>query len=326
MSGLIQNPILNDSILIKSDTMAEISFSKNIYFSDTLVFFNSEIDTVSTKKSYSPLTNDSLLKIKDSNKQLYRTKIQTIEPLKSMSGNYISIPSERDMSSGIILPEEELRTNIQNWMTGIFVIVFILFAVVRVFYRNYWGQLLRSAFNNSESKRMFQEKSMIFTHAAFRLDIIFYLVTGFFLYQVTDFFSIRFYSVEFINYSFITGGLIFFIIIKKTLYFFMGYITRSSFETSEYVFNMNNYNRVLGLFLFPICLSIIFISRLQKEYLFIIGILIFLFLYFLLLFRGIKILLRKQFSIFYLILYLCSLEILPILYLYKLAMNFFLIQ
>ena len=326
MSGLIQNLILNDSILIKSDTMAEISFSKNIDFSDTLVLYTSEKDTFLTKKSCSSLTNDSLLKINSSNKQLARTKIQTIEPLKSISGNYISIPSDGDKSSGIILPEEELRINVQNWMTGIFVIVFILFAIVRVFYRNYWGQLLRSAFNNSESKRMFHEKSMIFTHAAFRLDINFYLVTGIFLYQIAEFFSIRFYSGEFMNYSFITGGLILFIIVKKILYFFMGYITRSSFETSEYVFNMNNYNRVFGLFLFPICLSIIFIPRLQKEYLFIIGISIFLFLYFLLLFRGIKIILRKQFSIFYLILYLCSLEILPILYLYKLAMNFFLIQ
>ncbi|MBK5202304.1 MAG: DUF4271 domain-containing protein [Prolixibacteraceae bacterium] len=306
--------------------MAEISFSKNIDFSDTLVFFNSETDTFSTKKSYSPLTNDSLLIIKDSNKQLYRTKIQTIEPLKSISGNYISIPSERDISSGIILPEEELKINIQSWMTGIFVIVFILFAIVRVFYRNYWGQLLRSSFNNSESKRMFQEKSLVFKHSAFGLDMVFYLMSGIFLYQIADFFSIHFYSVEWINYFFITGGIIFFIMVKKILYFFMGYITRSSFETSEYVFNMNNYNRVLGLFLFPICISIVFIPRLQQEYLFIIGISIFIFLYFLLLFRGIKILLRKQFPIFYLILYLCSLEILPILYLYKLAMNFFLIQ
>lgn len=319
MSGLIKNPVNNDSTLVKSETMAENSFLKEIDLSDTLVLYTSEKDTLSIRKTYSSLKNDSLLKNKD--KRLYSTKIK---PLKSISGNNISIISEEDVSSSIVLPEDEIRVTTQNWMTGIFVIVFILLAIVRVFYRNYWGQLLRSAFNNNESKRMFQERSMVFKHAAFRLDIIFYLIAGVFLYQLTNFFSIQFYSREFINYSFITGGIIIFIRVKKILYFFMGYITRSSFETSEYVFNMNNYNRILGLFLFPICLSIVFIPRLQQEYLLIIGISIFLFLYFLLLFRGIKILLRKQFSIFYLILYLCSLEILPIIYLYKLTMNFFL--
>ena len=324
MSGLIKNPVNNDSTLVKSETMDENSFLKEIDLSDTLVLYTSEKDTLSIRKTYSSLKNDSLLKHKEKNIQLYDNKTQTISPLKSISGNNISILSKGDTSSGIILPEEELRVTTHNWMTGVFIIVFILMAIVRVFYRNYWRQLLRSAFNNSESKRMFQEKSLFFKHAAIHLDIIFYLITGVFLYQVTDLFSIQFYSKEFINYSFITGSIFLFILVKKILYFFMGYITRSSFETSEYIFNINNYNRILGLFLFPICLSIVFIPRLQQEYFIIIGISICLFLYFLLLFRGIKILLRKQFSIFYLILYLCSLEILPFIYLYKLAMNFFL--
>jgi len=326
MSGLIQNPLLsNDSTLRELDQVVEVFSSKDIDDSGTIIVSSIKTDKLSLQKSDLPAANNFVLKEKDSHDQLYRAKIQTIDSLKSISDTSVSIPSQGVVSSKIFIPEEEPRLYTQNWIIGIFVIVFLLFSIVRVFYRNYGGQLFKTAFNVGESKRMFQEKSLGFTHAAFCLGIVFYLMSGVFLYQVTDFFSIHFYSVEWINYCFITGGLILFITVKKILYFFMGYVTRSSFETSEYVFNMNNYNRVLGLFLFPMCLIIAFIPRLQQEYLFIIGIIIFLFLYFLLLFRGIKILLRKHFSIFYLILYLCSLEILPILYLYKLAMNFFLI-
>jgi len=326
MSGLIQNPLLsNDSTLKKLDQIVKIYSSKDIDVSRTIIVSSIEKNRLSLQTSDSLVSKGFVLKGNDYNKQLYRPKTQTIDFIKSISGTSVSIPSEEFASSDIIFPEEEIRVNNQNWMIGIFVIVFLLFSIVRVFYRNYGGQLFKTVFNFGESKRMFQEKSLGFTHAAFGLDLVFYFMSGVFFYQVADFFSIKFYSVEWINYFFITGGLIFFITVKKILYFFMGYVTRSSYETSEYLFNKNNYNRVLGLFLFPMCLIIAFIPHLEQEYLFIIGIAIFLFLYFLLLFRGIKILLRKQFSIFYLILYLCSLEILPILYLYKLAMKFYLI-
>jgi len=326
MSGLIKNPLLsNDSTLRKLDPVVKILSLKDTVVSGTLIVSPSDTDTLLLQTSDSLKSKSPVLKGKDFHQKSYLIKAQTIDPLKLISGTYVSIPSKGDASSGIILPEEELRINTQNWTIGIFVIVFLLFSIIRVFYRNYGGKLLKTAFNFGESKRMFQEKSLGFTHASFGLDLVFYFMSGIFLYQAADFFSVQFYSVEWINYCFITGGLFFFMTVKKILYFFMGYVTRSSFETSEYIFNMNNYNRVLGLFLFPLCLIITFITRLQQEYLFIIVIAIFLFLYFLLLFRGIKILLMKHFSIFYLILYLCSLEILPVLYLYKLAMNFFLI-
>ena len=326
MSGLIQNPLLsNDSTLRNLDQMIEVFPSKDIDVSRTLIVFSSDTEVLPLQKSDSLNSKNSVLNGRNSHQKMCRAKIQTIEPLKSISSTSVFISSEGFASSEIILPEEEIRINTQNWMIGIFVIVFLMFSIIRVFYRNYGGQLFKTAINSGESKRMFQEKSLGFTQAAFGLDIVFYLMSGVFLYQVADFFSIQFYSVKWINYFFITGGLILFITVKKIIFFFIGYVTRSSSETSEYIFNMNNYNRVLGLFLFPMCLIIAFIPRLQQQYLFIIVILIFLFLYFLLLYRGIKILLRKQFSIFYLILYLCSLEILPVLYLYKLAMKFFLI-
>jgi len=326
MSGFIQNPLLsNDSTLKNLDQMVEISLSKHIIVSRTLIAPFQKTDTLSLQNSDSLAVKNPVLKGETSHQQSYHSNKQTIDPLKPILETSVSIPSDGFASSGIILPEEEIRINTQSWMIGIFVIVFLLFSIVKVFYRNYVGQLLSSGFNFNEAKKMFKEKSLSFTHAAFRFDIIFYLVTGVFLYQVAEFFSIQFYSVEWMNYFFITGGLIFFITIKKILYFFMGYVTKSFPETSEYIFNINNYNRILGIFLFPMCLIIEFIPRLQQEYLFIIGIIFSLFLYFLLLFRGIKILLRKHFSIFYLILYLCYLEILPILYLYQLAMKFFLI-
>jgi len=101
------------------------------------------------------------------------------------------------------------------------------------------------------------------------------------------------------------------------LYRFAGLLIERSGETEEYLFNMNNYNRITGVGLLPVITLIAFSPFQNIGWLVSTGVFLVVSLYFLLISRGFITLLKKQFSIFYLFLYFCTLEFLPLVLLYK---------
>jgi len=108
---------------------------------------------------------------------------------------------------------------------------------------------------------------------------------------------------------------------KRILYYIIGVLTESKHEVQEYLFSITVFNRVMGLFLLPISATIAFIPLSQVELLLFAGLGIIIIFYLMSLIRGAKIFLKKQFSISYLILYLCTLEFLPLLLIYNLLVD-----
>jgi hypothetical protein len=107
---------------------------------------------------------------------------------------------------------------------------------------------------------------------------------------------------------------------KRIVYFILGVLTENKAEVQEYIFSITVFNRALGVFLLPVTTIIAFIPIKKVEILLFFGMAIILIFYILSLSRGIKIFLKKQFSILYLILYLCTLEFLPLLLIYNLLL------
>ncbi len=156
-----------------------------------------------------------------------------------------------------------------------------------------------------------------FLHGAFRLEVYFYLTFSVFLFQVLNYFRVGLPYKNFGLYLFSLALVLGYFLLKKFAYRLVGFITEGTAETNEYLFNMNNANRVMGLTLFPFILLIAFFPFEDTTVPLTLGIFAAAILYFLLLYRGFIILLKKQFSIFYLFLYFCTLEFLPLVLLYK---------
>jgi hypothetical protein len=100
----------------------------------------------------------------------------------------------------------------------------------------------------------------------------------------------------------------------------IGFISEGTREFSEIQFNLTNFYRVLGLLLFPIVALLGFLPMDNPQYLAFAGISLMVFFYLLFLLRSGKILLRNRVSIQYLFLYLCTLEILPLVLIGKLVL------
>ena len=213
----------------------------------------------------------------------------------------------------------------QEFSNDIFTILFLvllaLLASVRGGYSKYIGSLFQAIFNYNASVRMYREKNYSFLHGAFRLEVLFYISVSIFVYQVIMSSSIGQVNFNLIELGKTSGVLILFFLVKKLLYKTMGSLFIGTSDTNELMFNMDNFYRAAGVILFPVVAFITF-SPFGSTIISIgTGVFTLVFFYGLLLKRAISILLKKQVSIIYLFLYLCTLEFLPLLLIYKVAVG-----
>lgn len=239
------------------------------------------------------------------------------------NSRYIEPRTEMDLSTELVidktihLPERPINAVGNDWVTLILLAALILFATVRTTWGQYMNSLFHSIVNYATSIRMFQEKNNSMIQAAFLLDILFYLIFPVFLYQVVNFYRIDISYRQFTLFLICMGVAIIFFIGKKAIYRFMGTLVEKKGETLEFLFNADNHKRVAGILLIPIVTAIAFYPFNNIHTPLIFGIVIIGLIYSLLIFRGFEILIKKQFSIFYLFLYFCTLEFLPLVLLYK---------
>lgn len=219
----------------------------------------------------------------------------------------------------VVFPGKKMMRTNPDWLVGVLILSFILFATVRLIFNKYLSQLIQSTINYSTFTRLFRERYFNLFHASFRLDLIFSMILALFGYQFISVYKINFgISRSFYVYLICLGIVISYFIAKRILFFLVGILTESKREVQEYLFSISVFNRVLGLFLLPLSATIAFIPILQIEPLLFFGLGIIVIFYLMSLIRGGKIFLKKHYSFSYLILYLCTLEFLPLLLIYNL--------
>ena len=227
------------------------------------------------------------------------------------------VTSVNQEPAGLQLPSREINRTDIDWIIGLLLLVLIIYSSIRTSYSKYLGHLFRSLFNYPTSVRMFREKNYPLVHAAYRLDIFFYIIFPLFIVQAIHYFRLTIAedSIKLFLWCFIASTGYF--LGKKMAYKLSGRLTETDSEVNEYLFNMDNINRIAGLVLLPVVLISMFFPFHNAGLVLYSGIFVLVFLYFKLLFRGFLILFKKQFSIFYLFLYFCTLEFVPLVLLFK---------
>jgi hypothetical protein len=222
----------------------------------------------------------------------------------------------------VVFPGKKVTRTNPDWLVGVLLISFLLIASVRLIFNKYLSQLIQSTINYSTFLRTFRERYFNLFHASFRLDLVFSLVMGLFSYQFLNIYKISLgASKSYYTYLICLGIVIGYFILKKFLYYLIGVLTESKPEVQEYLFNMTVYYRVLGLFLMPFTATIAFVPLTSVEPILYAGLAVIAIFYLMSLVRGAKIFLKKHFSISYLILYLCTLEFLPLILIYVIFAN-----
>ncbi len=204
---------------------------------------------------------------------------------------------------------------IENWAIILIILLFILLVTIVLSSEKYISQLFQSIFNKVVANRLYREKVGSLLEVSNRLDLFFFLNVGLYLYHIANFYGDNDSSI--VLYGICFGAIFGWIILKFLAYRLTGFIFDTSSDTREYIFYLKLGNRVTGLLLFPIAVALFFIKTDIAMVFFILGGILVVFFIFHGLYRGIRVIGQKVFSIYYLILYLCTLEILPLVYVWR---------
>lgn len=206
---------------------------------------------------------------------------------------------------------------IDDWTLVIIIISFIILGTIFTTSGKYLTFIISSIFNRQTALRLFRERVFTIIHPAFRLDLIYFLSLGIYFLHFEKFFFELYIFAQPVAILLNAFWAFIFIYGKFFLYSASGFLFNSQMDTNEYLFYAKTSSRVLGLFLLPLSIIMFFTDDILTILLLILGGVFILFLSAINIYRGFQIIARKDFSISYLILYLCTLEILPILIVWR---------
>jgi hypothetical protein len=218
---------------------------------------------------------------------------------------------EKHLKEGIVLPRQMFH---QDWVIGILLVSIMLFTLVQTASKNFLSGTTRFFLfrgTTEEGTRdllgMFQWQSTVLNLSSFMIISVYACFTA-------SYFNAIPYGIHDFAVWSIALGLI---IISVTLRHFVCTITgnmsdqRSLFH--DYLHTVYQSYRFGAIFLFILVIMMSYTELLPGKSYFIIGPAILLILYLIRIFRLLLIFINRNISIFYLILYLCALEFLPVL-------------
>jgi len=211
-----------------------------------------------------------------------------------------------------------------DWILGLFLFCFVLLAWVQVFYRRRLRQILVAPWSKRFLSQLVRDGDLISERIALATGIVYLLTTSLLLYGFYH------HLVEkdavvllrgFPLYILITLLVLCFWILKTGLIRFLSFIFRTRQTTREYILNILIFNILTGVFLLPLLVFAVYLNSI--IFLWICMIILSLFFVFRLI-RGFLIGISiTKFSYVFLFVYLCSVEILPLVLLMKVVLKYF---
>lgn len=239
--------------------------------------------------------------------------------INKANGSYIAyIQEDNDTNMSFEIHQSTI------WIPALVILSLLLLAWIKLIYVQFLTPVLVSAFNYKESIKLYHGKNAPAQNAFLILNIIFAINGGLFLLFVSGFFNLDLPDTKpvllFLGAS---ACLVLMYMLKSFALKVVGFLFDKQRLFSEYSYNISLYNKIYGLLLLPLVVGILYGAEVVHDKIIYAGLALGGVFYLLQLFRGLEIIVRKDFSVFYLILYLCAFEIFPIMVIYKLVQTFF---
>jgi len=235
----------------------------------------------------------------------------TVFDLSNIAGGGVQVEESMEMI-------QRTQTMPPTWF---FIYLFVLlgfFAWIRLYYGNILTQTIQASTNFQMATRMFKDNSLLQIQLDNILYAFYFLNIAFLLYLVEERFQIYPYGLQggplyFFNLAFLVGiffGRIVFVILT-------GFLFNRLNIFREYLYNTFIFNKLMGMTILPVLLFVVYTTEVLKEVFFWLAIAIATLVVFMRLIRGLVFSFKKDVSIFYMFLYLCALEIAPLVLLYR---------
>jgi hypothetical protein len=214
-----------------------------------------------------------------------------------------------------IIPE--LRPDPQlyeYWMLPVFFLSFLILAYVRFTYNKRILQLIRSSLRLQILRQVMREELLFSHRASILLFLNFILSSGMILYAASNYYGLDINGFEGIQrYGIITLAVLLLYLLKFTVILILRWLYSDHGVLREYLYEVFSISKLMGLFLLPLSLILVTVNiGLITQIMSFIAVLVALFLL-LRTVQGLILSFDAPVSRIYIILYLCSLEIIPFL-------------
>jgi len=206
----------------------------------------------------------------------------------------------------------------QDWLIAFFLVLAVAYVCVKMIFGKYWRKYRRAMLYSQEAQKLIYEKNVLLLQAAVSLNVLAAFSIGLFVYLfLTHFDLIAQLPENFYGWALTTLTVI---VIAGAKYFIIGILGKSGNNTEasiqinhQWLINHKNF----GFFLLPFSAASAFLLHPIDELALYIGMALLVIMLIMNYVKGFMFLLQHRISIYYGILYLCTLEILPILIIWK---------
>ena len=208
----------------------------------------------------------------------------------------------------------------ENWILGVLILAFLLITWTKIRFGKLLNQTLSGIWNYKNSNALFRNKSSLYQWTSVILTSNFFLTFTLFIYLFLKAVYPSVFTGDLSHmkiYIYIMAGVVavyfyFMLMIRIT-----GLISLAREPMQEFSAFTKLFFHNVGLFLFPLTAIIPYVYEPVAKQLLWLGVIVVALLYLFRVVKLITIFIQKRFSLFLMILYLCTLEILPVAILLK---------
>lgn len=205
-----------------------------------------------------------------------------------------------------------------GWALYIVLFSILALTLLKMAYNRFMGPILNAVISHKETLHLYSNRNSITQNTFLVLHILFALNTGLFIFLTLKYFNSLPDFTEFSLVILFSAAVYFLYQFKYLNLYLLGFFFDQVKAFAEYIHSISIFNQFLGIILIPVMAGMLILNEHFAIYFIYTGI-GFIILFFLIrVIRGAGIILQKGFSVFYLFLYLCALEIFPLLIVYKL--------
>ena len=205
-----------------------------------------------------------------------------------------------------------------DWMLGVFLMVLIFFAYIKVTYNKRLREIINAALKPNPGP-IVRDDNVLSQRVSIFLSIVFLLNLSLFIFQAVTYYGFHLFNGEgFVLFIKILTAVFLLNLAKTIVIGLLGFILKLKDEISEYILNMFLFNKTSGLFVAPLLVFIAYFHGFNANYFIFAAAGIFSISFIKRLIRTVFVGINKiHLSKIYLLLYICTLEIIPLLILVK---------
>jgi hypothetical protein len=242
-------------------------------------------------------------------------KINEISPVNkdSITDRFLSITSQKPA----VINPQLIKNQQSDWLVGILIFCFFVISYIRITRKKYVKDMLLGLYSRPMFRQMIREGALYSSGLVFPMTLVVLLTYSVFTYQIINLINpdVLANTVQIQLLSYLFGGILVLLLTKTLLVRGAGFLFKTSELAEEYASNSYYFHIITAVSLLPFLFFSIFDKSSILIYLslFVTAL---LFIYRIL--RGVLISLEMQkYSPYQNLLYLCTLEFLPILVIIK---------